>query len=67
MQIPEKQNIYQEHNIPEKNKLPSNISSITTKEPIELKRNFNMVNIHNYEMISFKSPTKIDKNTNLSK
>jgi hypothetical protein len=67
MKNPENPNIYQEHNIPEKNKLSSNISSITTKEPIELKRNFNMLNIQNYDMASFKSPTKIDKNTHLSK
>lgn len=67
MQIQESPNIYQDHNITKKNKLSSNISSITTKEPTELKSNFNMLNIHNYEMVSFKSPTKIDKNTHFSK
>lgn len=67
MQNREKQNIFPDYGILEKDKLSNNYPSIINKEPIESRENFNMLNIPNYEMDNFKSATKIYKHTNPSK
>jgi hypothetical protein len=67
MQNREKQNIFPDYGILEKDKLSNNYPSIINKEPIEARENFNMLNIPNYEMDNFKSATKIYKHTNPSK
>ena len=67
MQNREKQNIFPDYGILEKGKLNNNYSSITNKEAIETRENFNMLNMPNYEMDNFKSAQKIYKHTNPSK
>jgi len=67
MQNREKQNIFSDYSILDKDKLSNNFSAIISKEPIESRENYNMLNIPNYEMDNFKSASKIYKHTNPSK
>ena len=67
MQSREKQNIFTDDGILEKEKLSNNFASIINKDPIESRENYNMLNIPNYEMDNFKSASKIYKHTNPSK
>ena len=67
MQNKEKQNIFPEYEMLEKEKINNNYSSIINKDPVESRENFNMLNMPNYEMDNFKSATKIYKHTNPSK
>ena len=67
MQNREKQNIFPDYNILEKDKLSSNYTSMITKDHLESRENYNMMNIQNYEMDNFKSASKIYKHTNPSK
>ena len=67
MQNKEKQNIFQEYRILEKEKINNNYSSIINKDPVESRENYNMMNIPNYEMDNFKSASKMYKHTNPSK
>ena len=67
MQNREKQNIFSDCCILEKDKLSNNYSSIINKDQIESRENFNMMNIPNYDEDNFKSATKIYKHTNPSK
>ena len=66
MQNREKQNIFPDYNILEKDKLSNNYTSMI-KDQLESRENYNMMNIQNYEMENFKSATKIYKHTNPSK
>ena len=67
MQNKEKQNIFSECGILEKEKTSNNYPPIINKDPVESRENFNMLNMPNYEMDNFKSATKIYKHTNPSK
>ena len=67
MQNREKQNIFSDYSILDKDKLSNNFSAIISKDPIESRENYNMLNIPNYEMDNFKSASKIYKHTNPSK
>lgn len=66
MQNREKQNIFPDYNIIDKDKLQNNFPSIINKETIESRENYNLLNIP-YEVDNFKSASKIYKNTNPSK
>ena len=65
MQNREKQNIFSDYNILDKDKLQNNFPSLINKETIESRENYNSLNIQ-YED-NFKSASKIYKNTNPSK
>ncbi len=65
MQNREKQNIFPDYNILDKDKLQNNFPSLINKETIESRENYNSLNIQ-YED-NFKSASKIYKNTNPSK
>ena len=67
MQNKEKQNIFSEYGILEKEKTSNNYPPIINKDPVESRENFNMLNMPYYEMDNFKSATKIYKHTNPSK
>lgn len=67
MQSREKQNLFQDEGIFEKDKLSNNFASMMNKEQIESRENYNMLNIPNYEMDNFKSASKLYKHTNPSK
>lgn len=67
MQNKEKQNIFPEYGILEKEKTSNNYPPTINKDPVESRENFNMLNMPNYEMDNFKSATKIYKHTNPSK
>jgi hypothetical protein len=65
MQNREKQNIFTDYNILDKDKLPNNFPSLINKETIESRENYNSLNIQYDD--NFKSASKIYKNTNPSK
>ena len=65
MQNREKQNIFPDYNILDKDKLQNNFPSLINKETIESRENYNSLNIQ-YED-NFKSASKIYKNANPSK
>ena len=65
MQNREKQNIFPDYNILDKDKLQNNFPSIINKETIESRENYNSLNIQYDD--NFKSASKIYKNTNPSK
>ena len=67
MQSREKQNLFQDEGIFEKDKLSNNFASMMNKEQMESRENYNMLNIPNYEMDNLKSASKIYKHTNPSK
>ena len=67
MQNREKQNIFADDGLLEKDKISTNFPSIMNKDPIESRENYNMLNIPNYEMDNLKSASKIYKHTNPSK
>lgn len=67
MQSREKQNLFQDEGIFEKDKLSNNFASMMNKEQMESRENYNMLNIPNYEMDNFKSASKLYKHTNPSK
>ena len=66
MQNREKQNIFPDYNILDKDKPQNNFPSIINKETIESRENYNLLNIP-YEVDNFKSASKIYKPTNPSK
>ncbi len=66
MQNREKQNIFPDCNLLDKDKLQNNFPSIINKETIESRENYNLLNIP-YEVDNFKSASKIYKPTNPSK
>ena len=65
MQNIEKQNIFPDYNILDKDKLQNNFPSLINKETIESRENYNSLNIQYDD--NFKSASKIYKNTNPSK
>jgi hypothetical protein len=65
MQNREKQNIFPDYNILDKDKLQNNFPSLINKETIESRENYNSLNIQYDD--NFKSASKIYKNTNPSK
>jgi hypothetical protein len=65
MQNREKQNIFTDYNILDKDKLQNNFPSLINKETIESRENYNSLNIQYDD--NFKSASKIYKNTNPSK
>ena len=65
MQNREKQNIFSDYNILDKDKLQNNFPSLINKETIESRENYNSLNIQYDD--NFKSASKIYKNTNPSK
>jgi len=65
MQNREKQNIFSDYNILDKDKLQNNFPSLINKETIETRENYNSLNIQYDD--NFKSASKIYKNTNPSK
>lgn len=67
MQRRDKQIMFHECGILDKDKLSNNYPSIISKDQIESRENFNIINISNYDEDNFKSATKIYKHTNPSK
>ena len=65
MQNREKQNIFPDCSILDKDKLQNNFPSLINKETIESRENYNSLNIQYDD--NFKSASKIYKNTNPSK
>jgi hypothetical protein len=65
MQNREKQNMFTDYNILDKDKLQNNFPSLINKETIESRENYNSLNIQYDD--NFKSASKIYKNTNPSK